>query len=164
MNNSHKEQIISGDCVPLPDSPKGVALRRFAGDTVGAKEVSTKTATFDAAAGISYHFHDVSEAITILEGSARVFVEGREYQLAPFDCVHVPAGTAHAMSNIASDAPMRAHSAFGASRPYREFVDQRYPRAVQESCDPLSVWCAAVSTNSVGTTPRLYRRGNRTGL
>jgi quercetin dioxygenase-like cupin family protein len=137
LNNCIKERIISGDCEPAPDSPKGVVLRRFAAETVGAKQFSTGMATFDAAAQLPYHIHDVSEAVTILEGSARVFVEGREYTLSLFDCIHIPAGTAHAMSNVASELPMRAHSAFGASRPLREFVQNRFSRAARESADPL---------------------------
>ena len=94
-------------------------------------------ATFDAAAELPYHIHDVSEAVIILEGSARVFVEGREYALSPFDCIHLPAETAHAMSNVSSALKMRAHSAFGASRPSREFVKNRFPCTARESGNPL---------------------------
>ena len=140
MNNlgsNIRESIIAGDCEPLPDSPKGVVLRRFAVETIGTKKFSTGMATFEAAAELPYHIHDVSEAVTIVEGSARVFVEGREYALSPFDCIYLPAGTAHAMSNGSSALMMRAHSAFGASRSSREFVQDRFPCTARESGNPL---------------------------
>ena len=44
--------------------------------------------------------HDCSEAITVLSGIALVVVEGRGYRLGRLDCMHVPAGVAHAVRNF----------------------------------------------------------------
>ena len=60
---------------------------------------------FNRDARLPYHVHHFSEAVTVLEGTARVFVEGRAYRLCPRDCVHVPSGIAHQVQN---DDPVKA--------------------------------------------------------
>lgn len=131
------ERMISGACEPLPGTPTGVALRSFVADELGAAGFSTGMATFQGGAELPYHVHEVSEAVTILAGGARVLIEGRAYKLFPFDCVHIPAGMAHSVVNAAADAEMLAHSAFASSRPARKFLQNGYPRENREYSDPV---------------------------
>jgi quercetin dioxygenase-like cupin family protein len=63
--------------------------------------------------------------ITILSGEAAVSVEGRTYRLAPYDCIHTPAGTAHRVTPAAG-APMVALYAFASAKPARDFVSDSF--------------------------------------
>src|SRR5258708_14473613 len=131
------ERMVSGACEPLPGTPAGVTLRSFVADGLGATGFSTGMATFQGGAELPYHVHEVSEAVTILSGAARVLIEGRGYHLFPFDCVHIPAGIAHSVANAAPAAELLAHSAFASSQPARKFLLNEYPHENREYADPL---------------------------
>lgn len=121
-----KEQIISGHCEACPKSCEGVTFRSFASQAVGAAGFSTGMTTYGAGAVMNKRIHDASEAMTILEGTARVIVEDREHTLTPFDCIHVPAGALHCVTNIETAAILRIHSAFGSAAPKSEFTQERF--------------------------------------
>jgi quercetin dioxygenase-like cupin family protein len=132
-----KETFSSGNCEPNATSPPGVALRTFVSQACGAKGLSTGTATFQGGAELACHFHDCSEAITVLSGSALVIVEGRGYRLGRLDCLHVPAGIAHAVRNVQADREMVAHWAFASPEPARIFVQDRGGFDDRGETDPL---------------------------
>ncbi len=121
-----RECIISGQCESLPEMSPQVALRRFASAKCGAKKMSTGTAAFEPGSGLVYHKHSFSEAVTILAGKARFSVEGRSYFLHPYDCIHVPAGVAHAVDNVPEDTQLVAHWAFADPTPSRELVEDDF--------------------------------------
>ncbi len=73
-----------------------------------------------------YHKHAFSEAVTILVGEASIAVEGRNYLLRAFDCIHVPSGLAHEVKNVRADAMLVAHWAFATSVPSRELSEDRF--------------------------------------
>ncbi len=104
----------------------GVELRTFASEDCGAVGFSTGTATFAPGACLPCHFHAFSEAITILEGQARILLEGRAYLLNRRDCVHVPAGTAHQVENADPNGRMVAHWAFASAIPSRTLVEKSF--------------------------------------
>lgn len=119
------EAVLSGKVgtVMLSD---GVSLRQFVSVACGAKGVSTGIVTFAPGVSLAYHKHPVSEAIIVLSGTARVSVEGRRYQLNPFDCIHVPGGKAHEVTNSATDAKLLAFSAFATDVVTRSFVQDSF--------------------------------------
>ncbi len=104
-----------------------VELRPFVSQKCGATAFSTGTAIFKPGAVLPYHQHSISEAIVVLEGQARVLVQGRSYLLQPLDCVHVPAGTAHSVENPDATRSLLAFSAFASSTPDRIQVDNTFP-------------------------------------
>lgn len=122
------ESIHSGSAEGKGLAP-GIELREFASARCGAQGFSTGTARFDPGAALAYHVHECSEAVTIIEGEARLLVEGRAHHLSQMDAVHLPAGVAHAVTNASTDSVMVALSAFGSAAPTREFVDDRYGTA-----------------------------------
>lgn len=123
-----REKIISArDRGPVAEGPAGVALRTFVSEACGATDFSTGTATFQAGAHLPYHIHGFSEAVTVIEGRARMLVEGRSYRLRPKDCVHVPAGIAHRVQNDDSVKPLVAHWAFATAKPTRSLIEQVFP-------------------------------------
>jgi quercetin dioxygenase-like cupin family protein len=105
----------------------GVELYTFVSEACGATGFSTGIARFGIHAYLPYHLHAFSEAITVLEGRARVLVEGRSYQLNPKDSVHIPSGVAHQVQNDDSSHELVAHWAFATANPTREMIDQDYP-------------------------------------
>jgi quercetin dioxygenase-like cupin family protein len=126
--SSVKETIVSARaCEAAATGPSGVELFTFVSEACGATGFSTGIARFSGAAILPYHRHGFSEAITIVEGRARVLLEGREYELAQRDCVHVPAGLAHQVENADLDHELVAHWAFATAIPTRELVQREYP-------------------------------------
>lgn len=122
-----RETIVSARaCEAAATGPAEVGISTFVSEACGANGFSTGTARFKPGAYLPYHTHGFSEAITIVEGTARVLVEGRAYLLHPQDCIHVPAGVAHRVENAGSDEEMLAHWAFATATPSRELVDDRF--------------------------------------
>ena len=91
----------------------------FASQAIGARGFSTGTAAFKPGARMPYHFHEFSEAVTVLAGQAHVLLEGRSYRLSALDCVHVPAGIAHQVENEDGASELLTLSAFASSNPTR---------------------------------------------
>jgi putative monooxygenase len=108
----------------------GLELREFVSQACGAEGFSTGIATFRPGAALAYHRHRFSEAITILAGEATVAAEGRVYRLPSLDCIHLPSGVAHKISNTSPDTLMVAHWTFACATPSCEFVKDTF--TVQE--------------------------------
>ena len=103
------EHVTAGDTPPASGSPPGVATRVFVSGLYGASGLSTGAATFEPLAALPCHDHECSEAVTVLEGIGTVLVDGRMYELGVFDCIHVPAGVAHAVCNESPDTRLVMH-------------------------------------------------------
>lgn len=120
------ERILSGKAHLSIAMLPGVLLQEFASGKCGAKGLSTGKTRFEPGAGIPYHKHAASEAVVILAGEASLAVEGRTYQLRPFDCVHIPAGVAHEVRNLSGQVDLIAHTSFATDAPSREFVENNF--------------------------------------
>jgi quercetin dioxygenase-like cupin family protein len=131
-----RESIISAQALDLAEKPASVYLQTFVSEACGATGFSTGRATFPPASHLPYHTHRFSEAVTLLEGRARVVIEGRAYRLQQNDCVHVPAGIAHLVENEDPVNFMVAHWAFATASPTRELSDQFFPLEDQGFGDP----------------------------
>jgi quercetin dioxygenase-like cupin family protein len=125
QEEARREAIRPGSCDAVCLGP-GPWLREFVSSACAAKGFSTGTATFDPSAVLPYHKHTFTETITILGGVAQVVVEGRSYHLAPFDCISVPAGVAHEVTNCSKDSSLLALWAFASAAPSGELVDQKF--------------------------------------
>src|ERR1700735_5547899 len=105
-----RDKIIAArDREAVAEKPTGVDLNTFVSEACGATAFSTGTARFQPGAQLPYHVHGFSEAVTVIEGKARVLIEGRSYRLGPRDCVHVPSGVAHQVQNDDPLKPLVAH-------------------------------------------------------
>jgi quercetin dioxygenase-like cupin family protein len=121
------EVIISARSEPFGViTPTGVELRTFVSEDCGAVNFSTGIATFAPRTYLPYHLHAFSEAITVLEGTARVLLEGRMYLLKELDCLHVPAGTAHQVENANLCGRLVAHWAFASAKTTRTPVEKYF--------------------------------------
>ncbi|MGC2402065.1 MAG: cupin domain-containing protein [Acidobacteriaceae bacterium] len=114
-----------------------VDLHTFVAKVCGATTFSTGIARFRPGGLLPYHLHNFSEAVTVIEGTARVFIEGRAYRLGPRDCVHVPASVAHQVLNENPANNLVAHWAFATAEPVRELSDRTFAVFDRGSSDPL---------------------------
>jgi len=102
-----RETIVSArGCEVAATGPTEVGISTFVSEACGANGFSTGTARFKPGAYLPYHTHAFSEAITVVEGCARVLIEGRAYQLNPQDCVHIPVGVAHRVENATAESEL----------------------------------------------------------
>jgi quercetin dioxygenase-like cupin family protein len=132
------ETIVSASTLEVEaDSPPGVDLHIFVSKTCGASGFSTGIARFRPGACLPYHLHRFSEAVTVIEGQARILIEGRAYRLHPRDCMHIPAGVPHLVQNDNSNSELVAHWAFATSVPGRELTNREF--SVEERGDGTSL-------------------------
>jgi 2-keto-3-deoxy-L-rhamnonate aldolase RhmA/quercetin dioxygenase-like cupin family protein len=119
-----------GKNTPIELAP-GVSLDCLVGKHNGARKLTTGLVTFAPNAKLEYHTHPVSEAITVLSGTAVVGVEGREYTLGPIDTIVIPRGVAHAAWNASATGISVVHVALASDAPARELVSTKFePRAM----------------------------------
>jgi len=120
---------------PQIEIARGVHLDWQVGQHINARNLTTGLVTFERGARLDYHTHPCSESITVLEGSALVCVEERQYQLLPYDNVTIPAGKPHAAYQV-GDKPALLHVALASEAPPREPAEgyanlQEMPRETQ---------------------------------
>ncbi|HXG35896.1 MAG TPA: cupin domain-containing protein [Dehalococcoidia bacterium] len=100
----------------------GIETRPLTGKETGAQGISTGVTSFPPGAAVELHTHNVEEAVTLLEGEARVEIEGREpVSLRPYDTTYVPAGVAHRFVN-AGTGRMRILWCYGGTEVTRTFL------------------------------------------
>lgn len=123
---SRTEIITRADGPATAELAPGVDVRIMATGSMGAVGVTTSLATFGAGSELPYHQHPFSEVIVVISGEALVMVEGRRYTLCPFDAVHIPAGTPHAVRNPSTECEAVLHSTFASETPAREGVSNNF--------------------------------------
>jgi 2-keto-3-deoxy-L-rhamnonate aldolase RhmA/quercetin dioxygenase-like cupin family protein len=117
MNEPGKNQLI--------ELASGVLLDCLVGSNNQARNLTTGLVAFEPGSKLGYHTHPVSEAITVLSGSAVVGVEGREYSLGPLDTIVIPRETAHAAWNEGKEQSV-VHVALASATPSRELVSTSF--------------------------------------
>jgi 2-keto-3-deoxy-L-rhamnonate aldolase RhmA/quercetin dioxygenase-like cupin family protein len=110
---------------PAVELATGILLDALVGAHNRARNLTTGLVTFEPGAKLGYHTHPVSEAITVLSGTATVGVEGREYSLAPLDTIVIPRGVAHAAWN-ADKGRALVHVALASHAPSRELISTEF--------------------------------------
>jgi quercetin dioxygenase-like cupin family protein len=117
-----QEEIIRVASAPRDELATGVSFRLLASKEVGSEGFSTALATFAPLASLPYHFHEYSEAVTVISGNAAISVEGRTYHLRPLDCIHIPGMVAHSSVNSSSGEELKVLNAFAHATPRRHLV------------------------------------------
>jgi quercetin dioxygenase-like cupin family protein len=121
-----REHLTRVNPAPALELAPGVAVKVLASGDTGARGLATCTATLAPGAFLPYHTHPCGEVIIPMEGAAEVHVEGRSYQLAPFDALHVPAGIAHRVANASTDQPAVLFTAFSSEVLARSWVEDEW--------------------------------------
>jgi quercetin dioxygenase-like cupin family protein len=125
-SNNRSEFITRGDSTADALLADGVELRLFATGPKGAIGLCTAMATLRPMSTIPYHTHPCVEVITTLIGTAVVQVEGRHYQVHPYDAIFIPAGLAHCVRNEGSAGATRLHVSFDDIAPGRVWVEDSF--------------------------------------
>jgi len=138
------ERIFKVSAEPLKELASGVSVVGFASGANGAEGFSTGIAVFRGGAELPFHTHPCGESITVLSGRAAVAVEQRVYHLAPFDSIHVLAGVPHALQNLDTAIPFRAHTSFASAEVTRnpvsgDFSLKRQPLSASPVGSPESL-------------------------
>jgi uncharacterized cupin superfamily protein len=80
---------------------------------------------FQPGTGLSCHFHDDDESITIIKGAATCEVMGARYKLSGYDTAMVPSGRPHRFLNESKDV-MAMIWVYAGSEPQRTLVNARF--------------------------------------
>lgn len=110
---------------PRIELAPGVIFESLVGRHNDARRLTTGLVTFSAGASLPYHRHSFDESITLLEGTAAVEIEGRNYALKRLDNVVIPAGLAHSACAPAG-AMAVLHIALSTDSPSRTLLDQAF--------------------------------------
>jgi 2-keto-3-deoxy-L-rhamnonate aldolase RhmA/quercetin dioxygenase-like cupin family protein len=105
----------------------GVVFEMLVGAHNGAKNLTTGVVRFAPGAKLAYHIHPTTESMVLLEGSAVVDVEGRQYRLSQFDNAVIPPGVPHGVENLSTEREALLHVTFPTGTPAREPRDPIYP-------------------------------------
>jgi quercetin dioxygenase-like cupin family protein len=135
---SISERIFPGQCQPSGDLLPQIEFRTFASGECGAKGMTTASVTFSPGGRLPYHAHTFSEAVTVLDGEALFAVEGRSYRLRRLDCIHIPSGVAHEVTNSSGSARLIAHCALASSTPTREMINNTFRPQICSHTDPTN--------------------------
>jgi quercetin dioxygenase-like cupin family protein len=133
---SRVEVLTRCEGAPSDELAPGVHVRLLATGCLGARGLTTTLASVLPGAELPYHSHPFSEAIVVLEGHAEVLAEGRRYRLEPFDAIHLPAGTAHAVRNPGGGARALLHSSFASDTPTREPISIDFAATDRDEPEP----------------------------
>ena len=74
---------------------------------------------------IAYHYHDFDKIVLFLSGDVTYSIEGRRYELRPYDVILVNAGEIH-RPMIHSDMPYERIIIYVSSGFMREYRDENY--------------------------------------
>jgi quercetin dioxygenase-like cupin family protein len=80
------------------------------------------TTLFPPGTGLALHCHNTVEQVTLLEGEAMAEVDGRKYDVVPYDTSNVPAGVWHRWVNT-GDTHMRILWVYGSTYVTRTFFE-----------------------------------------
>lgn len=133
---SRTETLTRNEGPPPDELAPGVGLRVLGTGSLGVRGMSTALATFRPGATLPYHRHPFSEVVVVVAGGVDVQVEGRRYRMSPFDALHLPAGTAHAVGNVSADVPAVLHSSFASDTPMREPVSASFAPSERDRPGP----------------------------
>jgi HTH-type transcriptional regulator, repressor for puuD len=103
--NVSKPQILHFDEIPSIARGGGIISKPLAGPWMGAQGISTGVSTSPPGTAISFHTHNVEEAVTLLAGDAVCEFGGQSFRLKPWDTTYMPAGISHRFVNV-GEVPM----------------------------------------------------------
>ena len=115
------------------DLGPGIVLETLVGDFNTSRGLTTAIVTAQPGSLLPYHTHPCSESITVLEGEAKIAVDGRVYRLGPLDNITIPRWLPHQARNPSSSTASRLHVALAMSTPERELVEKLFEQTEMPS-------------------------------
>ena len=124
--------ITVSAAVPEQELGDGIVIQILTGDDSGSDSLRVGTATFRPGAGLPCHTHEFDESITILSGTATIFVDGKQRLMGARDTAFVPEGTPHRFANEDPSEPMVMLWVYAAASIERNIVDMALCEVVSE--------------------------------
>jgi putative monooxygenase len=112
-----------------------IEWREYVSGYCGARGFSTGSIAIPSFGRVPYFVRKVSHVITILSGETCIGVEGRRYRMRALDCIHVPSGVAHDMSNLSAERVL-LHWASASSQADAELVEDEFAKVERSFADP----------------------------
>ncbi len=124
--------ITVSAAVPEQELGDGIVIQILTGDDSGSDSLRVGTATFRPGSGLPCHTHEFDESITILSGTATIFVDGKQRLMGARDTAFVPEGTPHRFANEDPSEPMVMLWVYAAASIERNIVDMALCEVVSE--------------------------------
>ncbi len=93
-------RVMHFDEIRTVDRGGGSISRPLVGAWLGAEGFTSGVTTSPPGRAIPFHFHNVEEGVTLLEGEALCEFGGGSYRLKPWDTTYIPAGLTHRFVNV----------------------------------------------------------------
>ena len=104
-------KVLTKKSAPRYRRPEGITSYLLASPrTVDASHLTTTLVEIPAGGKQRMHDHPPEQVYFILEGNGTMTVGSETRRVGPGDCVFIPSGSSHGLSN-GSDAPLRYFSA-----------------------------------------------------
>lgn len=122
---SDPETIVRSDQSAVYELAKNAFFLDLFGRQLGLEGICGGHGRFLPGASLPCHIHDFDESITIVEGTAVCWVEGRRYELSGCDTAYIPKGVPHRFLNQSS-SDMSMIWVYAADEPDRRIVKAKY--------------------------------------
>jgi quercetin dioxygenase-like cupin family protein len=120
--DEQRYHILKFDQLEVVDRGTGVKTRLLVHKALGSEHLTSGFTRFDPGARIALHWHNCDESVVIAEGRAVAEVDGKRFEMTPFDTTFVKAGVPHRFLNE-SDQPMAIIFTYASSNVTRTFAD-----------------------------------------
>jgi mannose-6-phosphate isomerase-like protein (cupin superfamily) len=124
-------KLIDHESQPKDEWRQGVLTRMHISAVTGAMQLCIFDQWCDPGLGAPTHLHAVEEVLTVMSGSAEIWVGGERSKVGPGQSVIIPAGSRHGFRNIAAEGLLHVRATlaapiFEASYEDRAELSRRY--------------------------------------
>lgn len=105
--SSVQAAILRPTELPRKDRGNGASTVPLVGAHLGSTQFLNGITSFNPGAAIGHHSHNCVESVVVIEGTAWVDIDGREFHLNTYDTTFVPANIVHRFRNASDTEPMK---------------------------------------------------------
>ncbi len=117
--------VVASETLAFADVPIGARVRMlFDFAHFGSKQIALALGELQPGARLLFHYHEVEEAVFVMEGKGIVTIDGVETPVKAGDGILVPARAVHSLRNPAEADVIRLVSAYAASEVKRFYVEE----------------------------------------
>jgi putative monooxygenase len=114
--------VLKFDELSSVDRGTGVTTKLIVHRQIGSENLTNGITVFAPGSKIALHWHNCDESVVVIEGEAIAEVDGKTYQMTPYDTTFVPAGVPHRFLNE-SDRPMKILWTYASGHVTRTFAE-----------------------------------------
>ena len=126
---------MTGTVRKLADRPRydrggGAYTQQMTTPDTGAKALINGFTVIPPGGGIPLHYHNVEESVLIVDGRARVEIDGQESDAEVGDVVWVDAEVPHRFRNPSEDTPLRIFWTYASAEATRTLIETGETRPI----------------------------------